>query len=150
MAPNSTVFVYGTLLAHEILHILLKRVPDNKPAVLHGYRRYRIKQRVYPALVKRRPGDSVQGLVLFDLTPQEIEILDEYEDEDYFKDAASPVLEDGNSVDADVYLFKDNLRHLLYGDWDYDQFRREDLARYIKDYDEGSIAEGNARRSAGV
>uniref|UniRef100_A0A7N0TWB0 Putative gamma-glutamylcyclotransferase n=1 Tax=Kalanchoe fedtschenkoi TaxID=63787 RepID=A0A7N0TWB0_KALFE len=45
------VFVYGSLLADEIVRALLNRVPQSSPAILHNYHRYSIKGRVYPAIL---------------------------------------------------------------------------------------------------
>lgn len=59
----ANAFVYGTLMADEVLNLLIKRVPTHRPAVLHGYTRYRIKNRVYPAIIPTAPTDTVQGKV---------------------------------------------------------------------------------------
>ncbi|GAA0175793.1 hypothetical protein LIER_28901 [Lithospermum erythrorhizon] len=45
------VFVYGSLLADDVVRILLKRVPINSPATLNNYQRFSIKGRVYPAIL---------------------------------------------------------------------------------------------------
>ncbi|KAK8465531.1 hypothetical protein PHAVU_009G103500 [Phaseolus vulgaris] len=45
------VFVYGSLLADEVVHTLLKRLPPTTPATLHDYHRFKIKGRVYPAIL---------------------------------------------------------------------------------------------------
>ena len=46
-----SVFVYGTLLSDEIVKSLLRRMPACKPAVLHGFKRMRLKDRAFPAIV---------------------------------------------------------------------------------------------------
>ena len=43
-------FVYGSLLAPEVLDALLGRVPDRTPATLPGFVRRRIKDAVFPAI----------------------------------------------------------------------------------------------------
>eukprot|EP00803_Ostreobium_quekettii_P003317 evm.model.scf_317.9 EVM.evm.TU.scf_317.9 scf_317:88290-88472(-) len=55
------LFVYGTLLADEVVAPLLRRVPESRPAVLRGYRRHAIRGRVYPALARGGPDDAVEG-----------------------------------------------------------------------------------------
>ncbi|XP_065025432.1 AIG2-like protein D isoform X2 [Musa acuminata AAA Group] len=45
------VFVYGTLMADEVVRTILKRVPPASPAVLNDYHRFSIKGRVYPAIL---------------------------------------------------------------------------------------------------
>lgn len=58
-----TAFVYGTLMADEVVRVLINRVPTTRPATLHGYRRYRIKNAVYPAILPSTTTDSVKGKV---------------------------------------------------------------------------------------
>lgn len=81
---HGALFVYGTLMFDAVLVTLLKRLPKSHPARLKGYRRFAIRDRVYPAIVPEA-GSSVCGLVLLGLTAEERRILDEFEDEDYIK-----------------------------------------------------------------
>jgi hypothetical protein len=56
-------FVYGTLMADEVLRLLIHRVPKSKPAALMGYQRHRVKGQVFPAIIPAAPSSKVQGLV---------------------------------------------------------------------------------------
>ena len=67
-----------------VLEALLLRTPTAQPAVLEGYHCYRIKDQPYPAIVAK-PGSSVAGLLLCDLSDLERTILDYFEDEAYVK-----------------------------------------------------------------
>lgn len=60
---TGAAFVYGTLMAEEVLKLLIKRVPANKPATLAGYSRHRVKGQVFPAIIPATPQDSVKGKV---------------------------------------------------------------------------------------
>lgn len=60
---TGTAFVYGTLMAEEVLKLLIRRVPSCKPATLSGYSRHRVKGQVFPAIMPAKPQDSVQGKV---------------------------------------------------------------------------------------
>lgn len=73
---------------------------------------------------------QVEGLVLFELTPEEMFTFDEFEGEEYYKAQVQPQLADGSSVEAEVYLWQEKLRPLLYGEWSEDDFREQHLARY--------------------
>ncbi len=55
-------FVYGTLMADEVLKLLIHRVPKSKPATLAGFQRFRVKGQVFPAIVPE-PTAKVQGMV---------------------------------------------------------------------------------------
>jgi gamma-glutamylcyclotransferase (GGCT)/AIG2-like uncharacterized protein YtfP len=94
------VFVYGSLLAPEVLTALLHRVPRASLAVVHDFHRYSIKHRIYPA-VSPKEGDKVFGKVLFDLSDQELHILDEFEDVEYIKSIVSPLTLKAHDIDGE-------------------------------------------------
>ncbi|GBF88869.1 hypothetical protein Rsub_01368 [Raphidocelis subcapitata] len=129
------VFVYGTLMADEVVGLLLKRVPPSKPATLAGHRRHAVKGQVFPAIVPADAGSSVRGKVLLQLSPRELEILDVYEAEEYYRARVQPSLDDGTRVDADVYVWKDQYRHLLGGDWSYEGWREDHFAAWMRRMD---------------
>uniref|UniRef100_A0A7S0RZR4 Putative gamma-glutamylcyclotransferase n=1 Tax=Chlamydomonas leiostraca TaxID=1034604 RepID=A0A7S0RZR4_9CHLO len=131
--PGGNAFVYGTLMAEEVLTKLIRRVPANKPAVLAGYSRYAVKRAVYPAIIATKPEERVQGKVLLDLTDHELEILDVYESDQYYRTTVHPVTEDGQKVTADVYVWKDDfMEDLAIGtSWDYSLWREQNLYRWV-------------------
>jgi gamma-glutamylcyclotransferase (GGCT)/AIG2-like uncharacterized protein YtfP len=92
----ASCFVYGSLLAPEVLHALLGRVPTHKPALLRGFRRYALRDRAYPGVVRvpesAAPDACVHGNVLLNLAPREAHLLDLFEDE-YTAEAVSVEVE---------------------------------------------------------
>ncbi|KAI3967889.1 hypothetical protein MKX01_027072, partial [Papaver californicum] len=46
-----SVFVYGSLLADDVVRVLLNRVPRNSPAILDNFKRFSVKGCVYPAIL---------------------------------------------------------------------------------------------------
>lgn len=128
-------FVYGTLMADEVVQLLIHRVPRSKPAALSGYQRYRVKEQVFPAIIPCAPTSKVQGMVLLDLSDRELKILDVYESQEYFRQTVTPVLEDGSEVEADVYIWKNEFRPQLQlglPDWDYSEFRQAHMGDYLR------------------
>eukprot|EP00268_Persea_americana_P031206 TRINITY_DN3030_c0_g2_i9.p1 TRINITY_DN3030_c0_g2~~TRINITY_DN3030_c0_g2_i9.p1 ORF type:complete len:142 (+),score=23.21 TRINITY_DN3030_c0_g2_i9:142-567(+) len=81
-----SVFVYGSLLADEVVHVLLKRVPDSSPAILNNFHRFSIKGRVYPAILPVE-NKKVTGRVLLGITDPELGVLDTFEDVEYERKA---------------------------------------------------------------
>jgi gamma-glutamylcyclotransferase (GGCT)/AIG2-like uncharacterized protein YtfP len=60
---NGAAFVYGTLMADEVLKLLIKRVPSSQKATLAGYCRHRVKGQVFPAIVPATATNKVVGKV---------------------------------------------------------------------------------------
>lgn len=63
MAAGGNAFVYGTLMAPEVVSLLIKRAPPFKPATLAGYTRHKIRGQVFPAIVPSTPTAVVKGQV---------------------------------------------------------------------------------------
>eukprot|EP00879_Flechtneria_rotunda_P018383 GHRR01019282.1.p2 GENE.GHRR01019282.1~~GHRR01019282.1.p2 ORF type:complete len:151 (+),score=38.02 GHRR01019282.1:107-559(+) len=131
---GGAAFVYGTLMAPEVLKLLIKRVPPSRPALLHGYVRHRVKGQVFPAILPASPQSTVAGKVLLELTPKELHILDVYESEEYYRQTVQPVLADGSKVEADVYVWRDDYMDQLLldqPDWDFQAFINQHLQDYL-------------------
>jgi gamma-glutamylcyclotransferase (GGCT)/AIG2-like uncharacterized protein YtfP len=72
------LFAYGTLMDRRILTRVLGRTPPTGvPATLVGYRKWETTLG-YPIILPET-GSICQGLVFFNLTPQDWARLDEYE-----------------------------------------------------------------------
>ncbi|KAF3781012.1 AIG2-like protein [Nymphaea thermarum] len=133
-SPSSAlrnVFVYGTLLADEVVHVLLKRVPDSAPAILPNYHRYSIKNRVYPAIL---PVDKIEviGKVLFEITDPELRILDEFEDFEYERNVVEvSLVESSEIVQAYAYVWRNKSDPDLYGDWDLKEWKEKHIDNYL-------------------
>ena len=94
---NDKCFVYGTLMAPEVLKILIGRVPSiTTPALLPSYRRHPVNNQVYPAVIPSSSFSSnslssetlpdfvgVQGVLINGLNANEMEVFDWFEDVDY-------------------------------------------------------------------
>jgi gamma-glutamylcyclotransferase (GGCT)/AIG2-like uncharacterized protein YtfP len=143
--PNQNVFVYGTLMYPQVLHALLNRVPSKSKAAIHGYKRYKIKGQVFPGVIPATPECKVEGVLLKELTPEDMVVFDEFEGEEYYKLPIQPQLiseENGNEIasttapapviDASVYIWQDSLRDLLYGEWDPEAFAKTHLESYVE------------------
>ncbi len=90
------LFVYGTLRDPDLLAGVLNRplsAAAMLPAAAPGFGAVHYPRRIYPALV-RRPGRAAAGLVLTDLTPFEIDLLDAFEGEEYRRSIIPVVIEE--------------------------------------------------------
>ena len=124
-AARACCFVYGSLLAPEVLRSLLGRVPAHRPARLAGHERHALAGRPYPGVVPRA-GAAVRGLLLEGLSVEEEAIFDEFEGDEYVKRVVrvAPEAEASSSpppeVEAPVYIYRDSPAALL-GPWSYEQ-----------------------------
>ncbi|KAL8172270.1 hypothetical protein V2J09_024074 [Rumex salicifolius] len=144
------VFVYGSLLSDDVVSALLKRVPCSSPALLNGYQRFSIKERVYPAILPVE-GKQVDGRVaclllinmlfsllidskvLMGLTVPELDILDVFEDVEYFRDLVEvSLVENTEKIKAFTYVWDDKDDPNLYGDWNFEEWKQLHLSDFLK------------------
>ncbi|XP_028113138.1 AIG2-like protein D isoform X6 [Camellia sinensis] len=132
------VFVYGSLLADEVVRVLLKRVPQSSPATLNGFHRFSIKGRVYPAILPVEK-KKVIGRVLSGITPLELHIFDIFEDVEYKRCTVEVslmhggFLQDGSQkLQAHAYVWANSGDPNLYGDWIFEEWRQAQMKDFIK------------------
>ncbi|GAB7360571.1 hypothetical protein MBLNU230_g0456t1 [Neophaeotheca triangularis] len=143
-------FFYGTLMAPKVLHrvcfghnpTLNPRYNTDsitpKPAILHDFRRHRVKFADYPAIVPAR-GSTVRGLYVTGLTDRDMYRLDAFEGPEYGRYAVKArVLEEvgegggegnveGDEVEADTYVWEAGEARLEAREWDFAEFQREKM-----------------------
>jgi hypothetical protein len=112
-----------------------------RPALLESHRRHRVKDMSYPAIVPCT-GSSVRGSVVTGLTQGDIYRLDIFEGDQYLrkkvkvkvlkKVGLAESIQNGESeehapeeVEAETYIWKDDLSELEDGEWDFEEFKRE-------------------------
>ncbi len=129
---DGVLFAYGTLQVPGVMSALIGRVPRCCPARLAGYARYKVRSRSYPGIV-RHLNSSVDGLVYFDLTYDELAILDAFEDDLYVREVVYVDIREGCSTSARAYtVVGENARLLdVTAPWSLDEFIRDHRAGYI-------------------
>ncbi|MGP4046850.1 gamma-glutamylcyclotransferase family protein [Streptomyces sp. 2A115] len=122
--PNE-LFVYGTLRFDVVLEALLGRVPARTSASAPGWRAAALEGRVYPGLVGSARGGAASGLLLTDLSYEEWEILDAFEDLRY--ELREVALSTGKSGWAYIWRGDD----VQEDDWDAEGFQARHLVEYV-------------------
>ncbi|KAL9400570.1 hypothetical protein Peur_009531 [Populus x canadensis] len=126
------VFVYGSLLADDVVRALLSRIPQSSPAILNGYHRFSIKGRVYPAILPAE-NKKVSGKVLHGITDPELYILDEFEDVEYERVTVDvSLMDNSNKTQALAYVWSDKNDSNLYGEWDFEEWKRTQMEDFAK------------------
>ncbi|OQO13864.1 hypothetical protein B0A48_00739 [Cryoendolithus antarcticus] len=148
-----SAFFYGTLMAPQVLHRVThgstpndpKFVPDHikvVPAILHNYRRHRVKHADYPAIVPV-PSASVRGTYVTGLRDADIWRLDIFEGDEYVRkvvkvrlltavgDESGQGNVEGDEVEAETYVWKASRNRLEDGEWDFAEFQREKMRFWV-------------------
>uniref|UniRef100_A0A1J3I6B2 Putative gamma-glutamylcyclotransferase n=1 Tax=Noccaea caerulescens TaxID=107243 RepID=A0A1J3I6B2_NOCCA len=127
-----SVFVYGSLMADDVVRLLLKRVPQTASAILPDFHRFSIKGRVYPAILPAE-ADKVSGKVLFGITDDELYILDEFEDIEYTRENVQVLLTDtSEKLQTKTYVWANKDDPDLYGTWDFEEWKQLHMEGFLK------------------
>ena len=129
------VFVYGTLLLPVVQNRVTGRVFAVRPARLDGYSRRRVRGESYPSL-RQDPAGSTVGAVLDGLEQLDLERIDAYEGRRYERRRVTVGIDDGDRADAWVWLLAPVWQFAVSDEpWDLACFERDDLARFLDEYE---------------
>ncbi len=91
-------------------------------AMLHGYRRFLVKDEQYPGVVAA-VGGVVAGIVYHGLDAVNWQRLDRFEGEMYERQQVRVYYTDGSEAEVDCYLFRPEFSHRLTAtEWDFAAF----------------------------
>jgi hypothetical protein len=114
-----------------------------KPAILHGYQRHKVLGADYPAIVASAPSSSVRGIFVSGLTDGDIWRLDIFEGSEYKRETVTiKILEktsngegagsvEGEELETETYVWIAEKRALEEGEWDFADFLKEKLSRWV-------------------
>ena len=126
------LFVYGTLLAPELRHVLLGRTLDGAPAELRDYACFRVQHAPYPAITPVA-GATTAGELVGGLSHIDFAKLDDYESALYRRLIVSVHDGAGDEVESYTYVIDESAVSRLSDErWDYAAFRLRQLDRYLK------------------
>jgi len=125
------IFAYGTLQVPEVMRAVTGAVFPSEPARLHGYARYRLRNRVYPGL-RRERGAFTDGVLYEDVSPDALNVLDEFEDDFYRRETLTVVTRKGIQADAEVYVVRPAYyRRLIRRNWELERFKETALREFL-------------------
>jgi gamma-glutamylcyclotransferase (GGCT)/AIG2-like uncharacterized protein YtfP len=142
-SPSSSLFVYGTLMAPEVMHLLLDRNPPHEPARLPGYVRHPVLTKVYPGMVVANHPQAtdrttaVRGMLYTQLTPGEMKRLDWYEGTAYTRievqvETTDAKADEAAATTATAYVWSNPAAELdVSQDWSYQHFRDQNMKWYL-------------------
>ncbi|XP_038711959.1 AIG2-like protein D [Tripterygium wilfordii] len=100
------VFVYGSLMAEDVVRVLLKRVPQSSLAIPGPSLSVCVLDNImaFNASLGATEVDDSEILVLLGVSDPELYILDEFEDVEYEKSTVEVSLNEGTEV-TNTYLY---------------------------------------------
>ena len=107
------------------------------PALLSHYVRHRVSDCDYPAITSSSESETcVRGTYVRGLTAEDQWRLDLFEGDQYVRMKVRPRLLNSEGketveVEAETYVWKDAEVGLEKGEWDFDEFRREKMRRWV-------------------
>ncbi|EHA28502.1 hypothetical protein ASPNIDRAFT_143341, partial [Aspergillus niger ATCC 1015] len=144
----------GTLMAPPILHRVIhghstpepwqKALLTVKPAILHGYRRHRVRYADYPGIIPTPSSSaSVLGTVVWGLTDGDVYRLDRFEGSEYEKrvvrvrvldavETEGSETKEGKEVEAVTYVWTAGKERLEDAEWDFEAFKRDKMAWWVE------------------
>lgn len=127
----SRLFVYGTLMMPAVLHAVCGRLLPTRAAGLAEFGRYRLRQRVYPAIVAE-PGALTEGLLVEGLDAALWQCLDQWESTLYTRQTVTIQTREGATLTAQTYvLAAQHHQQLDTAPWSPEEFARLHLSAYM-------------------
>ena len=131
----TNLFTYGTLMYEPVWQTVIGKTFQTQKGVLWGYAAYKVRQDVYPAIIKAGADDSVPGLIYYDIDDVSLETLDRFEGEFYDRKIFDVAIDDSQQVACYAYVIKPVHFDILDCDiWSADWFVQHGLKRFLKSY----------------
>jgi gamma-glutamylcyclotransferase (GGCT)/AIG2-like uncharacterized protein YtfP len=126
------LFTYGSLMFENVWHKLVKGNYLAQKATLHGYERRAIKDDVYPVIFKANT--LVEGVVYYDVSDEDLVILDTFEGE-YYERKEVELLVESTPIKASAYILKEAYFHLIdTKPWSDALFAQEGIQTFLEEY----------------
>ncbi len=126
------IFTYGTLMFEEIWSQVAAGEYDRIPAILSGYDRKLARGEVYPVLFPSADISLVEGFVYIGATDADLEKLDAFEGEYYFRQPAEAVIYEATKLPVEVYVLKEEYYSIIsHQEWDPVRFKTEGMQLFL-------------------
>lgn len=123
------IFTYGSLMFAPVWRRVVQGTYRSAPARLDNHARFAIIGETYPGMVAM-DGDSVAGVLYFDVSDRDIAALDAFEGIEYRREQVVVTLENGESAVANTYIYRATEK-LSQSPWLPETFQ---LERFIGSY----------------
>ncbi|BDD87476.1 gamma-glutamylcyclotransferase family protein [Desulfofustis limnaeus] len=129
------LFTYGSLMFPAVWQRVAHETYHRRRAVLPGYFRRAVKGATYPVVYPATTTSEVEGVLYYQVTDDDLKRLDRFEGDYYQRRSESVRLSDGQLINAEVYVLKEEFRFIASDhDWDQKRFEQEGLSSFLSDY----------------
>ena len=127
------LFTYGTLTFPEVWKRIAVCEARSEVASLGGFAAYRVRDAVFPGIVRASEQDQVQGVLYYDLDEETLFELDTYESDFYRRETVWVTTESDNAVECQAYIVPDSRRNMMSEElWDAQWFAENELENYLR------------------
>ena len=113
------VFTYGSLMFDPVWSRVVTGCYQCCDAILPGYDRKGVRNEVYPVIIPSTSESQVQGIVYLDISASDLERLDRFEGEYYFRKTERVITPDMTIMVAEVYVLKEEYYAIIsHKEWD--------------------------------
>ena len=131
----TNLFTYGTLMYEPVWQAVVGKTYQTQKGVLRGYAVYKVRQDVYPAIIKASKDDSVPGLIYYGIDETSLETLDRFEGEYYHRKTVDVAIDGSQQISCHAYVIKPAHFHILACDtWSAEWFEQHGLKKFLESY----------------
>ena len=130
------VFTYGSLMFDPVWSKVVNDTGyERHEAILQGFERKKVQHEVYPVIVPGAALSQVPGIVYFDVSSDDLERLDHFEGEYYFRKTVQVVTLDARMLTAEAYVLKPEFYGIIApGEWDPVKFSHSGIHYFMHNY----------------
>ena len=127
---GSDVFCYGTLLFPEVMRVVSGIAGAGRPAVAHGWARYRVRGEAFPALIESA-GVLTRGAVFERVDALALAKLDAFEGPLYVRRALEVEFDGGARASAQAWVIAPGREaEVTREPWEPDEFAVRELREF--------------------
>lgn len=129
------IFTYGSLMFERVWSTVVSGTYVKAHSRLCGYQRRRLRGETYPALIPGARDDYVDGIIYFDIDPNDRHRLDQFEGAYYKKKLETCTLADSRLVSAHVYVLRPKYNALVGEEcWSPEWFGKTGIQSFMAAY----------------
>jgi len=131
----TNIFTYGSLMFDPVWSKVVAGSYDRLESVLRGYDRKGVYNEFYPVVVPSTFNSQVRGIVYRNVSISDLDRLDRFEGEYYFRKTEKVITLDMTILAAEVYVLKEEYYSIISPqEWDPVHFSTTGIHSFMHSY----------------